>query len=78
LIAKIKKEIRPKKNTRLDSRGRPLVDARRVCRCGEVLQGIISSKQCKLFGKYCTPDNPQGACMVSREGSCNINFRFNE
>jgi len=63
LITKIKKEIKPRKN---------------ACRCGEVLQGIIESKQCKLFGKSCTPDNPQGACMVSREGSCNINFRFTE
>jgi len=63
LITKIKKEIKPKKN---------------ACRCGEVLQGLIESKQCKLFGKSCTPDNPQGACMVSREGSCNINFRFTE
>jgi len=63
LIEKIKKEIKPKKN---------------VCRCGEVLQGLIESRQCKLFGKSCTPDNPQGACMVSREGSCNINFRFTE
>lgn len=63
LIAKIKKEIKPKKN---------------ACRCGEVLQGLIESKDCPLFGKSCTPDNPQGACMVSREGSCNINFRFTE
>jgi len=63
LIAKIKKEIKPRKS---------------ICRCGEVLQGLIESKQCKLFGKSCTPDNPQGACMVSREGSCNINFRFTE
>lgn len=63
LIEKIKKEIKPKRS---------------VCRCGEVLQGIIESKQCKLFGKSCTPDNPRGACMVSREGSCNINFRFTE
>lgn len=61
LIAKIKKEIKPKKN---------------ACRCGEVLQGLIESKQCKLFGKSCTPDNPQGACMVSREGSCNIEYRY--
>ncbi|OGI32207.1 MAG: hypothetical protein A2271_00290 [Candidatus Moranbacteria bacterium RIFOXYA12_FULL_35_19] len=76
LIAKIKKEIKPKKNARLDSRGRPLVDARRACRCGEVLQGLIESRQCPLFGKSCTPDNPQGACMVSREGSCNIEYRF--
>ncbi|HBQ37059.1 MAG TPA: hypothetical protein DD729_09560, partial [Rhodobacteraceae bacterium] len=25
---------------------------------------------CKLFGTVCTPDNPQGSCMVSSEGSC--------
>lgn len=63
MIVKIKKEIKPKKS---------------VCRCGEVLQGLIESKDCPLFGKVCTPENPQGACMVSREGSCSINFRFTE
>jgi hydrogenase expression/formation protein HypD len=63
LIAKIKKDIKIKPS---------------ACRCGEVLQGLIESKNCPLFGKVCTPDNPQGACMVSREGSCNINFRFNK
>jgi hydrogenase expression/formation protein HypD len=46
------------------------------CRCGEVLRGIISSKECPLFGTHCTPRTPVGPCMVSREGSCNIEYRY--
>ncbi len=46
------------------------------CRCGEVLRGIISSHECPLFGKQCTPLTPVGPCMVSREGSCNIEYRY--
>jgi len=60
LILKIKKNITIKPS---------------ACRCGEVLQGMIEPKECPLFGKICFPDNPQGACMVSREGSCNIEYR---
>ena len=45
-----------------------------ACRCGEVLTGKITSKQCPLFEKVCTPANPKGACMVSFEGSCYQNF----
>lgn len=40
------------------------------CCCGEVITGFKSPKECPLFGKVCTPENPQGACMVSNEGSC--------
>ncbi len=47
-----------------------------ACRCGEVLRGKIKPQSCPLFGKACSPDNPQGACMVSREGSCNIEYRY--
>lgn len=43
-----------------------------ICRCGEVLQGLIEPKNCPLFGKICSPENPQGACMVSVEGACHI------
>jgi hydrogenase expression/formation protein HypD len=46
------------------------------CRCGEVLRGIISSHQCPVFGKGCSPKRPMGPCMVSREGSCNIAYRY--
>lgn len=40
------------------------------CRCASVLTGKIRPTGCPLFGKVCTPQNPQGACMVSQEGSC--------
>jgi hydrogenase expression/formation protein HypD len=46
------------------------------CRCGEVLRGIIRSEQCPAFGKACSPKRPMGPCMVSREGSCSIAYRY--
>jgi hydrogenase expression/formation protein HypD len=46
------------------------------CRCGEVLRGLIPSQECPVFGKGCSPKRPMGPCMVSREGSCNIAFRY--
>jgi hydrogenase expression/formation protein HypD len=48
------------------------------CLCGDVLRGLISSKECPLFGHQCTPDNPVGPCMVSSEGNCNIQYRYSE
>lgn len=41
-----------------------------ACQCSDVIIGKKSPFQCPLFGKICTPENPQGACMVSTEGSC--------
>jgi len=46
------------------------------CRCGELLRGLITPFECPLFGKICTPQNPVGPCMVSIEGSCNIEYRY--
>ena len=46
-----------------------------ACRCGEILMGKAEPVQCPLFGKVCTPDTPQGACMVSAEGSCAAWYR---
>jgi hydrogenase expression/formation protein HypD len=46
------------------------------CRCGEMLRGIITSEECPLFGIGCTPETPVGPCMVSREGSCYISYRY--
>jgi hydrogenase expression/formation protein HypD len=40
------------------------------CRCAQVLTGALKPNQCPLFGKECTPQSQQGACMVSTEGSC--------
>ena len=50
------------------------------CCCARVLTGKIRPCQCPLFGKVCTPQTPQGACMVSSEGSCynSINSLFAE
>jgi hydrogenase expression/formation protein HypD len=46
------------------------------CRCGEVLRGLVYPEECPLFRTACTPTTPIGPCMVSREGSCNIKYRF--
>lgn len=40
------------------------------CCCDKVIIGMITPTQCPLFKKVCTPTTPQGACMVSSEGSC--------
>lgn len=46
------------------------------CRCGEMLRGLAESEDCPLFAKRCTPGSPVGPCMVSREGSCYISYRY--
>ena len=46
------------------------------CRCGDVLRGAMVPPDCPLFGGACTPAHPVGPCMVSREGSCQAEYRF--
>ncbi|EKD49707.1 MAG: hypothetical protein ACD_63C00067G0002 [uncultured bacterium] len=46
------------------------------CVCDQVIVSCKKPSECKLFGKICTPENPRGACMVSREGACNVEYRF--
>lgn len=41
-----------------------------ACCCEKVIVGNINPTQCPLFRKVCSPEAPQGACMVSTEGSC--------
>ncbi|SDD91651.1 hydrogenase formation protein HypD [Rhodospira trueperi] len=41
-----------------------------ACDCGSVLKGALDPRDCRLFGRGCTPERPQGACMVSAEGAC--------
>ncbi len=48
------------------------------CLCGELLRGLVSPFDCPLFGQACTPETPVGPCMVSVEGSCNIEYRYSE
>jgi hydrogenase expression/formation protein HypD len=46
------------------------------CQCGEVLKGVITPLQCKLFGTACTPETPLGALMVASEGACAAHFQY--
>lgn len=47
------------------------------CRCGEIVRGLVEPRQCPLFGNVCTPETPQGACMVSEsEGACAIAYKY--
>lgn len=46
------------------------------CECPAILRGVKKPTDCKLFGTVCTPDNPQGSCMVSSEGSCAAYWSF--
>ncbi len=46
------------------------VKKNKACCCDKVLLGVMRPNECPLFGKVCSPLNPQGACMVSTEGSC--------
>lgn len=47
------------------------------CICGEVLKGLKTPKDCRLFATVCDPSNPVGACMVSNEGACHAFYRYN-
>jgi hydrogenase expression/formation protein HypD len=47
-----------------------------ACRCGEVLRGVATPPECKVFGSICTPENPLGPCMVSSEGSCAAYYHY--
>lgn len=48
------------------------------CRCGEVLRGVISPPECRLFGRTCRPEAPRGPCMVSPEGSCLVYHKYSK
>ncbi len=46
------------------------------CRCGDIVRGVATPPQCKLFGRACTPENPVGPCMVSSEGACAAYYQY--
>ncbi len=52
------------------------VDILPGCRCHEVILGMIDPRECSLFGKRCTPENPYGPCMVGHEGTCRIRHEY--
>ncbi len=47
-----------------------------ACRCGQVITGRLSPRDCGLFGKACTPEDPMGPCMVSSEGACAAAYKY--
>ncbi|MBL4701685.1 MAG: hydrogenase formation protein HypD, partial [Phycisphaeraceae bacterium] len=57
----------------------PVIDSQEPpgCLCGQVIKGMSSPADCKLFGTACTPINPIGPCMVSSEGTCQAHFKYN-
>ena len=54
----------------------PPVKHSEACICGKILTGVKKPGDCPLFGKFCTPENPVGACMVSSEGTCAAYYRY--
>ena len=48
------------------------------CQCGEVLKGVIKPRDCKVFGRACTPETPLGALMVSSEGACAAYYQYGD
>ena len=46
------------------------------CICGDILRGVKTPHDCRLFGNTCTPENPVGPCMVSAEGSCSTYYLY--
>lgn len=46
------------------------------CLCGSIIRGLKSPPECPLFAIHCTPENPAGPCMVSREGTCAAYIKY--
>ncbi len=53
------------------------IDDHKACQCGDILRGLSKPKDCKVFGRGCSPETPLGSCMVSSEGACNAYYRYN-
>ncbi len=54
----------------------PKVKENLACQCGNIIQGLKTPRDCLMFGKACTPQNPKGPCMVSSEGTCAAYFKY--
>ena len=54
----------------------PDVPMRTACRCGDVIRGRLEPGGCPLFGTVCTPEDPEGPCMVSSEGACAAAYKY--
>lgn len=48
------------------------------CLCGSILLGKSNPRECKHFGKTCTPSQAVGPCMVSSEGTCAAWYKYGD
>jgi hydrogenase expression/formation protein HypD len=46
------------------------------CECSAIVRGLKHHRDCKLFGRACTPSRPIGSCMVSSEGACAAHYTY--
>lgn len=46
------------------------------CLCGDILRGVKTPLDCRLFRRTCNPEQPIGPCMVSSEGSCAVYYHY--
>ncbi len=56
----------------------PAEDILPGCICHLVVLGRKLPSDCPLFGTACSPEHPQGPCMVSTEGTCRAHYLFPE
>lgn len=47
-----------------------------ACRCGDVICGKCSPRDCPMFGRACVLEEPVGPCMVSSEGACAAEYKY--
>ena len=48
------------------------------CICGDILRGVKTPADCKLFNTVCLPEHPVGPCMVSSEGACAAHYQYGD
>ena len=52
------------------------VKVNKACICGDVIKGVKTPLDCRLFGRMCNPERPVGACMVASEGTCAAYYKY--
>jgi hydrogenase expression/formation protein HypD len=73
---KLRKEYEPFDAERAFSITLEPVREAKGCICGDILRGVKTPLDCKLFHKVCSPEHPVGPCMVSSEGSCAAYYQY--
>ena len=48
----------------------------KACISNQILLGFKKPTDCPAFGKSCRPSDPQGATMVSNQGTCYTYYKF--